>query len=225
MAIVDRRRRPAKERFWAKVQLASLRECWNWMGGKNERGAGLFSVMRKGQKMMQAHRYSWEIAFGRIPAGKQVLHCCDNPSRVNPGHLWLGTHHDNMLDMKAKGRARNNRGIGYREKLTVAMVREIRARAEADAETWAALGRAYGVHEETIRRLVLRRSWRKRRMTDVNAYPRRGTCPNCGFRVRLWKNGWVAAHRLYPGDHGQPWRHCHGRGRVPVEGLPAHNEV
>lgn len=64
---------------------------------------------------MAAHKVAWEIANGPIPEGngyhgKCVLHRCDNPACVNPGHLFLGSHDDNMADMLAKGRARKGGG-------------------------------------------------------------------------------------------------------------------
>ncbi len=55
---------------------------------------------------MLAHRAMWEVSFGPIPSGSNVLHRCDNPGCINPGHLFLGTQRDNIDDMIAKRRDR-----------------------------------------------------------------------------------------------------------------------
>ncbi len=63
-----------------------------------------------------AHRYSWELANGPIPLTDNphdtcILHRCDNPPCVNPAHLWLGTHKENMQDKGKKGRAATVSGV------------------------------------------------------------------------------------------------------------------
>src|SRR5207245_434991 len=90
-------------RFWAKVN--KTEGCWLWTSAikGNWVKYGAFSPRRNVQ--CYAHRLSWELAFGPIPAGMFVLHRCDNGLCVRPDHLKLGTHEDNMADMVAKGRS------------------------------------------------------------------------------------------------------------------------
>jgi len=88
-------------RFWSKVSKPAPEECWEWTASFLNDGYGQFWFKRK---TCRAHRMSWELTHGPIPLGKQVLHHCDNPSCVNPQHLFLGTHEDNMEDKHSKGR-------------------------------------------------------------------------------------------------------------------------
>lgn len=76
--------------------------CWVWTGSKDIDGYG---SLRDGHKIKRAHRVSWEIHNGPIPEGLAVLHKCNNPSCVNPEHLKLGDHTENMQDRKRNGRA------------------------------------------------------------------------------------------------------------------------
>lgn len=75
--------------------------CWIWQGGKNKDGYGAATV---NGKYINAHRLSFKLNIGEIPKGMFVCHTCDTPSCINPEHLFLGTHEDNMKDMKKKGR-------------------------------------------------------------------------------------------------------------------------
>lgn len=93
----------ARERFEANYERGSDGECWEWLGGKDRHGYGQFRTEKKQHKTM-AHRFSYEIHIGPIPDGMKVCHSCDNPSCVNPDHLWVGTQADNVRDMIAKGR-------------------------------------------------------------------------------------------------------------------------
>ncbi len=56
---------------------------------------------------MNAHRISWMIHNGEIPMDHFVCHKCDNPSCVNPNHLFIGTRQDNINDMMIKKRSRH----------------------------------------------------------------------------------------------------------------------
>lgn len=91
-------------RFWKHVDRSG--ECWLWTGARlRVNGYGCFG-MKRGAKWVaaRAHRVSWSIKNGCIPAGMWILHRCDNPPCVNPTHLYLGTRRDNVQDMVKKGR-------------------------------------------------------------------------------------------------------------------------
>ncbi len=103
----------AVRRFWAKVQrcehgLRCKRCCWLWRACRSPKGYGHHSIRIDGkQHAIGAHRFAWLVCHGVIPDGLQVLHNCpdgDNPSCVNPSHLWLGTNLQNMQDSVRKGR-------------------------------------------------------------------------------------------------------------------------
>ena len=107
------------KRFWEKVDRSG--DCWEWRAGAT-RGYGTFW---DGHKMVYAHRFSFLLDRGFIPSDTCVLHNCDNPSCVNPEHLFLGTRKDNMQDSISK--KRNSRGeVHGRSVLTKKDVYEIR---------------------------------------------------------------------------------------------------
>lgn len=91
--------KPLEDRFWSKVRAGDENDCWWWTGAKNNDGYGSLHVL--GSQML-AHRISYELVEGRI-GESLVLHHCDNPGCVNPAHLYLGDHDDNMTDMSERG--------------------------------------------------------------------------------------------------------------------------
>src|ERR1043165_7742132 len=104
-----------ERRFWSKVEKAGpvvydrLGPCWVWNGARARRLSGTltYGVIRHAdhaRRGVYAHRASYELAFGPIPEGLDVLHRCDNPPCVNPSHLFLGTQRNNIDDMVEKGR-------------------------------------------------------------------------------------------------------------------------
>lgn len=79
----------------------SERGCWLWQMHRNRLGYGSLVFERKN---WMAHRLAWVVMNGRIPEGLFVCHVCDEPSCINPAHLFLGTHTENQRDMVAKNR-------------------------------------------------------------------------------------------------------------------------
>ena len=123
--------------------------CWIWQKGKNNRGYGTISLPH--QKKAYAHRVSYEIFKGEIPQGMCVCHKCDVPACVNPEHLFVGSHQDNIRDAWVKGRLPLP-PPRYGEKhhnaaFTAIEVREIRRSTRPHKE----LAERFGVHPMTIK--------------------------------------------------------------------------
>lgn len=102
--------RPIEQRLREKVSLQSDDGCWIFTGAIDKKGYGRIGRGGKYGQIVLAHRLSWELYRGAIPDGLWVLHRCDVRACVNPSHLFLGTHRDNMDDMVSKGRAQHVRG-------------------------------------------------------------------------------------------------------------------
>jgi hypothetical protein len=156
--LIDHRTPKPLSRFWSKVDKSG--DCWLWTAALHDDGYGMFRTKSYGS-MVGAHRHAWELTHGPIPEGMCLCHHCDTPACVNPAHLFLGTHAENMEDMASKGRAKNQAGkLNGNVKLNEVDVLAIRARYAAGGIILKELGAEYGVSTNAVWRIVHRKSWR-----------------------------------------------------------------
>lgn len=146
-----------EDRFWSKVE--KTESCWNWTAGNN-RGYGQFSIGgRANGGNILAHRFSYELVHGKLPPGVCVLHRCDNPSCVNPDHLFTGTQQDNIADKMGKNRQAKGGAIAC-SKLTEDQVMEIRRRFGFGRQVLASMAKEFEVSEPTIARIRDEVTWK-----------------------------------------------------------------
>lgn len=120
--------------------------CIHWSGSVGNHGYGVFN---HANVHYVTHRAAYIEFIGPIPEGLYVCHKCDVKICVNPDHLFVGSHQDNVMDMVRKRR-------NYR-KLTDEEVRQIRSINEPN---YAQLARCYGVTDAMIRHIILRHWWK-----------------------------------------------------------------
>jgi hypothetical protein len=178
-------KRNCNSQFWHQVDKAI--ECWEWAGDHTANGYGRLTV---DGKRTVANRVALEMAMGiSIPDGFLSLHTCDNPpcvrnddpgiyvirgiARPRFGHLWLGTHEDNVADAAEKGRMK----IGAQNRLRLHAdsmpkgtacswskldeddVRAIRQRYARGGVTQRQLATEYGLHYQTVWQIIHRERW------------------------------------------------------------------
>ena len=131
--------------------------CWLWERSTAGKGYNQYGRISYNKRVQRAHRVSWQIHNGPIPVGMLVCHKCDTPLCVNPDHLFLGTHKENMRDMVNKGRSITGEKH-YHAKLTLGQVKEIRKLRQSGVAT-KQLSQKYGVGDDAIIRCFNGQCW------------------------------------------------------------------
>lgn len=145
----------AETRFVALIELIPFHSCWEWLGYIEGGGYGTF---REGLRKTRAHIFSYKLYNGDIPNGLNVCHSCDNPSCVNPNHLWLGTSKQNAEDCVRKGR--RPRGERHHKAcLSYKDVASIKQEWKDKHTNQRIMAERYGVSKSTINAVLTGQNW------------------------------------------------------------------
>lgn len=131
--------------------------CWLWCGVLDTNGYGRIYI---GKAMFSAHRLAVELSGRTIAPGQFVCHRCDNPSCVNPDHLFVGSPRDNLMDAIRKGRKKTPRLCGEANPKTYLTWDKVRA-IRASSETHVEIGRRMGISPATIQGIRAGRTWKE----------------------------------------------------------------
>ena len=142
-------------RFFGKISINPITNCWEWTAAYRVNGYGLLGT-QAGKKpgMILAHRFSYETFIGPIPDGHFICHRCDVRRCVNPAHLFAGTPSHNVNDSRDKGRMRGP------AKLTPEKVIEIRNLYASGKYSTCVLAKQYDVTNGCIWGIVRFKNWK-----------------------------------------------------------------
>jgi HNH endonuclease len=156
-----RHRTPEEQAFHTRYIVNPVTGCWMWTGSRDKNGYGEWQTEKtplgngKYRRVRKkAHRISWEIHRGPIPAGMEVCHDCDNPPCVNPDHLFCDAHAENMIDRDRKGRQARGERQGA-AKITEEDAIDIRN----SNETLVILAARYGLSQQNVSDIRTGKLW------------------------------------------------------------------
>jgi hypothetical protein len=159
--------KPAVYRFNMSYKKDEKTCCWIWQGKSRSGASKLYGRIKVDGKSMPAHRFSWEIHNEqKTPSGMFVLHRCDNPECVNPDHLFLGTHQDNMDDKvsknrQAKGDSFKNRKPAFGSKNGLSKLTDQKAmQIFLDDRPQRKIAADYGITQASVFYIKSKRTWR-----------------------------------------------------------------
>ena len=145
------------DRFMAKVKVDEITGCWEWQGSKNNTGYGQFKMP---DRPHLAHRVSFQLFIRPIQSGKHICHTCDNPSCVNPLHLFEGTNKQNMEDAARKGRRKGTGHAGSTlEAKDIVAIREFHKRHRGRHGASRFVAEWFGMSMMNVYDIARRRTW------------------------------------------------------------------
>lgn len=156
-----RRNTKNKQYILDRIKINEITDCWEWTGEKNKQGYGRFKIAGK---TTYAHRVAYELWVDHyiiLTRNSFICHKCDNPSCVNPTHLFFGTPKDNMQDMITKNR--QNHAFGEDQglsKLTEVEVIQIRNLYSSGGYYQRELADMFNVSRQHISALCKKECWK-----------------------------------------------------------------
>jgi len=144
--------------FWKRVQKQKKDVCWNWEGILDSKNYG---IVKCNGIHVGAHRVSYTIHKGLIPTRLSILHKCDNPSCVNPNHLFAGTRKENATDRDSKNRQAKgeHQGLAKLTKNIVIKLRKEFFKKDPKMGDYEKAAQQYNVTSETIRQAIIGYTW------------------------------------------------------------------
>lgn len=141
------------KRFYEKIKI-NENGCWLWIGCTNKK----YGFLRFKNANMYAHRFCFEYIKNIPIEGKLVCHTCDNPLCVNPEHLFIGTHKDNMQDAVSKRRVAFGEKH-YQNKLKKHDIEEIRKLVRCGMSQ-SQIAEIFDVEQSNISKIIIGKNWK-----------------------------------------------------------------
>ncbi len=151
------KRRDNKKLFFDRVYPEPNTGCWLYCGSYSKEGYGKLTA-EYFNGFRSTHRFSYFLHFGDFDRRLCVMHSCDNPTCVNPDHLSLGTHADNMADKLAKGRFSVKGEKNPKAKLCEQDIRDIRQLSKSGL-SHRKIAAKYQVGKTSITYAINGKSW------------------------------------------------------------------
>ena len=152
-----------RKRIYSRVKVNEETGCWEWQGCKRSGyGRTIIGSRTDGTRRTECtHRISYMLNYGEIPKGMEVCHKCDNPSCINPDHLFLGTYKDNAMDCLNKGRMFTQIGEEHASsKLTEEIVKNARIEYSKGNISSRELAKKYNVSRKTMWDALTGKTWK-----------------------------------------------------------------